>query len=99
VSVIQGTSDEKTARLYASKAKILTVSNLSEAPLAAQLRRADALFSTALSALPAYQGNHELGKFVRVKSEYGLPGYAVMRKDGEGRFATMSIIGRNTIET
>ncbi len=86
LSVIQGTADEEAARRYAPKAKILTFSNLSEAVLAVQSHRADALVSTALSAVMAHQRNPAMGNFVQVKPEYGLPAYAVVRKDGDGRF-------------
>lgn len=86
LSVIQGTADEEAGRRYAPKAKILTFASLSEAVLAVQSHRADALVSTALSALLAHQRNPGLGNFVQVKPEYGLPAYAIMRKDGDGRF-------------
>ncbi len=86
LSVLQGTADEEAARRYAPLAKKITFANIGEVVLAVQSKRADAMVSTALSALLAKQKNPELGDFIQVKPEYGLPAHAGLRKQSDPRF-------------
>ena len=86
LSADQGSSSELAARRYASKATVLGMRNQSEAILAVQSGRANALVTTALEGVAAKHKNPELGDFVSPTPERGLSTHVGVRREPDKTF-------------
>ena len=88
IAATSGTSEEKAVRALAPKAEIITFKEVSEAVLAIQSGRADALplaITTCLNTIKRAAG--VFGGYVVPEPVHSSGSGAGMRRDGDGRFA------------